>query len=148
MTEFWDDSGIRWTICKQSAPRSRQITTPTPHNAIFLHSGCSSRRPTNSVKALKARMQTMQSTTKSTLFGRWQPFAVSRPTAATRFYLRQQVTVKLMRGTMVAVDEEVVARQLAEKQQLEDDVDVLNQIIDLSSKLNTPHDVCCIVRIA
>jgi len=93
-------------------------------------------------------MQTMQSTTKSTLFGRWQPFAVSRPTAATRFYLRQQVTVKLMRGTVVAVDEEVVARQLAEKQQLEDDVDVLNQIIDLSSKLNTPHDVCSTVRIA
>ena len=28
-------SGIRWTICKQSAPRSRQITTPTPHHSIF-----------------------------------------------------------------------------------------------------------------
>jgi len=27
---FWDIcSGISWTICKQSAPRSRQITTPT-----------------------------------------------------------------------------------------------------------------------
>ena len=24
-------SGISWTICKQSAPRSRQITTPTPY---------------------------------------------------------------------------------------------------------------------
>jgi len=24
--------GISWTICKQSAPRSRQITTPTPHH--------------------------------------------------------------------------------------------------------------------
>ena len=24
-------SGISWTICKQSAPHSRQITTPTPH---------------------------------------------------------------------------------------------------------------------
>ena len=32
---FWDDSGISWTICKQSAPRSRQITTPTPHHSIF-----------------------------------------------------------------------------------------------------------------
>ena len=32
---FWDGSGIRWTICKQSAPRSRQITTPTPHHSIF-----------------------------------------------------------------------------------------------------------------
>jgi len=28
-------SGIGWTICKQSAPRSRQITTPTPHHSIF-----------------------------------------------------------------------------------------------------------------
>ena len=47
--------GISWTICKRSAPRSRQITTPTPHHSIFtswMH--CTSRRPTNSVKALKA----------------------------------------------------------------------------------------------
>jgi len=28
-------SGISWTICKQSAPRSRQITTPTPCHSIF-----------------------------------------------------------------------------------------------------------------
>ena len=28
-------SGIRWTICEQSALRSRQITTPTPHHSIF-----------------------------------------------------------------------------------------------------------------
>ena len=28
-------SGISWTICKQPAPRSRQITTPTPHHSIF-----------------------------------------------------------------------------------------------------------------
>jgi len=27
--------GIDWTICKQSAPRSRQITTPTPHHSMF-----------------------------------------------------------------------------------------------------------------
>jgi len=32
---FWDGSGISWTICKQSAPRSRQMTTPTPHRSIF-----------------------------------------------------------------------------------------------------------------
>jgi len=31
----WGCSGISWTICKQSAPRSRQITTPTPHRSIF-----------------------------------------------------------------------------------------------------------------
>jgi len=29
---FW---GISWTICKQSAPRCRQITIPTPHHSIF-----------------------------------------------------------------------------------------------------------------
>ena len=32
---FGDGSGIRWTICKQSAPCSRQMTTPTPHHSIF-----------------------------------------------------------------------------------------------------------------
>ena len=47
------DSGISWAICK-SAPRSRQITTPATHHS-FLHSGCPSCRPSNSVKALKAK---------------------------------------------------------------------------------------------
>jgi len=28
---FGGRSGISWTVCKQSAPRSRQITTPTPY---------------------------------------------------------------------------------------------------------------------
>jgi len=28
-------SGISWIICKQSAPCSRQITTPTPRHSIF-----------------------------------------------------------------------------------------------------------------
>jgi len=46
---FGDGSGISWTICKQSAPRSRQITT-----LIVLQAVCSSWCPTNSVKALKA----------------------------------------------------------------------------------------------
>ena len=32
----WGCSGISWTICKQSAPRSRQITTPTPHQSMFM----------------------------------------------------------------------------------------------------------------
>ena len=47
-------SGIRWATCK-SAPRSRQITTPAPHHSVFLQSGCPSCRPTNNVKALKAK---------------------------------------------------------------------------------------------
>ena len=46
---FGDGSGISWTICKQSAPRSRQITTLNVLQAV-----CSSWCPTNSVKALKA----------------------------------------------------------------------------------------------
>ena len=37
MMGFGDGSGISWTTCKQSAPRSRQIITPTPtpHRSIF-----------------------------------------------------------------------------------------------------------------
>jgi len=31
----WGCSGISWTICKQSAPCYRQITTSTPHHSIF-----------------------------------------------------------------------------------------------------------------
>jgi len=33
--EVFGCSGISWTICKQHAPCSRQITTPTPHHSIF-----------------------------------------------------------------------------------------------------------------
>ena len=44
-------SGISWTICK-SAPRCRQITTPAPHHSVFYRLSC---RPTNSIKALKAK---------------------------------------------------------------------------------------------
>ena len=47
-------SGISWATCK-SAPRSRQITMPAPHHSVFLQAGCPSCRPTNSVKALKAK---------------------------------------------------------------------------------------------
>ena len=45
-------SGISWAICK-SAPRSSQITTPAPHQSVFLQAGCLSCRPTDSVIALK-----------------------------------------------------------------------------------------------
>jgi len=46
-------SGISWAICK-SAPRSRQ---PHQHPTTqFLQAGCSSCRPTNSVKALNTRV--------------------------------------------------------------------------------------------
>ena len=51
-------SGISWTIwtiCKKSAPRSRQITTPTSQSLNFLQARCSSSHPTN-VKALKANL--------------------------------------------------------------------------------------------
>ena len=53
-------SGISWTICKQSAFRCREITTPTPRHLI-LQAGCSSWCPTNSVKALKANALTCNS---------------------------------------------------------------------------------------
>ena len=49
---FGADIGISWTICKHSAPRFRQITTPTPHQSIF--TGRVLLRPSNSVKGLKA----------------------------------------------------------------------------------------------
>jgi len=39
------------------------------------------------------------------------------------------------------VDEEMVAKQLAEKEQLEGDAELLNQISELSSRLITSHDV-------
>ena len=35
MMGFGDGSGTSWTICKQSASCSRQITTLTPHHSIF-----------------------------------------------------------------------------------------------------------------
>jgi len=35
MMGFWDGSDISCTICKQSAPRSRQTTTPTSHRSMF-----------------------------------------------------------------------------------------------------------------
>ena len=57
--------GISWAICK-SAPCSRQITTPAPHHSVFLQAGCPSCRPTNSVKALKAIINT-----NSKLNGSW-----------------------------------------------------------------------------
>jgi len=53
-------NGISWAICK-SARRSRQITTPAPHHSVFLQAGCPSRRPINSVKALKAQALKAQS---------------------------------------------------------------------------------------
>ena len=33
---IWGCSGISWTICKQPAPRSRQITTATAHTQFFI----------------------------------------------------------------------------------------------------------------
>jgi len=32
---IWDDIGIDRPMCKESAPRSRQITTSTPHHSHF-----------------------------------------------------------------------------------------------------------------
>ena len=46
--ETMSGSGISWAICN-SAPRSRQITTPAPHCSVFLQAGCPSCCPTKSV---------------------------------------------------------------------------------------------------
>ena len=35
MMGFWNGSCISWTIHKQPAPHSRQITKSTPHHSIF-----------------------------------------------------------------------------------------------------------------
>jgi len=47
-------SGTSWAICK-CTPRSRQITMPAAYHSTFLQARCPSCRPTNSVKALKAK---------------------------------------------------------------------------------------------
>ena len=69
-------SGIRWAICK-SASHSNHASTPP---LVFLQAGCPSCRPTNSVKALKAKAcywQCMRnvpcctSTTNSRLYIAW-----------------------------------------------------------------------------
>ena len=49
--------GKRWggfgmAVATARPYENRQITTPTPHHSIFLQAGCSSGRPTNSVKAI------------------------------------------------------------------------------------------------
>jgi len=56
----WENEMKRWWVavasagpCKSLAPRFRQITTPTSHHSSFT-GGCSSWRPTNSVRPLKA----------------------------------------------------------------------------------------------
>jgi len=48
-----DGSGISWTICKQSAPCSRETTTPTPHRSIFTDRMLFL-MPNQSIKALNA----------------------------------------------------------------------------------------------
>jgi len=51
MMGFGDGSDISWTMCKQSAPRSRQITPPTPHDSIFYRQDA---LVIDSIEALKA----------------------------------------------------------------------------------------------
>ena len=36
MMGFGDGSGTSGTVCKQSAPRIRQITTSIPHHSVFI----------------------------------------------------------------------------------------------------------------
>ena len=60
-------SGIDWTVRKSFELHSRRITT-VPHQNLktqFLWAGCSSCRPTNSVKALTALLLSEKEDTKS-----------------------------------------------------------------------------------
>jgi len=43
---WWASSDISWTICRSSAPHSRQINMPAPHHSNFLQASCSSWHPT------------------------------------------------------------------------------------------------------
>ena len=52
-------SGISWAVCK-SAPCSKQITMPAPHNSVFLQARRRSSHPSNSVKALKTKHCALQ----------------------------------------------------------------------------------------
>ena len=64
--EIVSGSGINWAICK-IALRSRQIAMPAPHHSVFLQAGWPSCRPTNSVKALKARIMYLKANKKQRL---------------------------------------------------------------------------------
>ena len=67
---LWDGSGISWTTCKQSAPRSRQTTTPVRPDAL------PDGQPTVSehwrAKAFSA-YDTRQLSTSHALFELWSP---------------------------------------------------------------------------
>jgi len=54
LKRWWGGSAISWTICRSSAPRSRQITTPALYYSNFLQASCSSWYQASHVKALKA----------------------------------------------------------------------------------------------
>jgi len=83
------DSEWQWHqlgTCK-SAPRSRQVTMPTPHHSSFLQAGCPSCRPTNSVKALKAqkiiKKINQHTSTKQNFFGRTKNYKLHNLTLLT-----------------------------------------------------------------
>jgi len=71
----WDGSGISWSTCKQSAPRSRLITMLKPVTQ-FLQARCSSWCPANSVKALKALLLLALWNTKLVIVLHWCSMAV------------------------------------------------------------------------
>jgi len=100
---FGDGSGISWTICKQSAPRSRQITnTSSLHFHILLQAVCSSWPPTNSVKALKANMNVnmdLLGQKKSVTHYKWR----NRTSRKYKAGARAIMTSKLLSISRVAV---------------------------------------------
>jgi len=65
MMGFWDAVASAGPLCKQSALRFRQITTPTPHHSIFtdrmLFQQCQSTegKQANNLQNSQVKMQTI-----------------------------------------------------------------------------------------
>jgi len=53
---YW--SKRQWVAVASTGPYASLITTPVPHHSVCLQAGCPSCHPTNSVKALKTRLNT------------------------------------------------------------------------------------------
>jgi len=97
MIEFWDGSGISWTICKQSARRSRQITTPTPHHSIFT-GWMLFLMPDNSVTALLVMNIHTGHVIVTVIFVRSGQLSVSS-CSATRLCIHRQQHTQLTQST-------------------------------------------------
>ena len=70
--EDGDDSGISWTICKQSAPHSQQTTTPTHHWIFYRPHALSDAQATESTEGLYCAQSPVPSQKKHLRIARLQ----------------------------------------------------------------------------